>query len=231
MKEFLQSAAVIEQRHLLRRFFFDTDLLSAVLLALGFQVGQHLPSAVDHALGQPGHLGHVHAVALVGPAGHYLVQEDHLVALFGHRHAVVANAWQTGGQVGQFVVMGREEGLAAQPGVVVDMFDDRACDGQAIIGAGAPADLVQDHQRARSGLVQDGGGLDHLHHERGLARGQVVLQSDPGEDPVDQTDGRFRCRNEAADLGHEGDDGHLPDVSGLSGHVRPGQHHHPRSVV
>ena len=73
LKEFLQLPAVAEQRHLLRRLSFGADLASSVLLALGFQVGQHFPGTVDHALGQPGQLGHVHAVALVGPAGDYLM--------------------------------------------------------------------------------------------------------------------------------------------------------------
>ena len=57
------------------------------------------------------------------------------------------------------------------------------------------------------------------------------MQSDPSEDAVHQTDGRFRRRNEAADLRHERDDGHLADVSGLTRHIGAGQHHYPRAVV
>ena len=115
---------------------------AAVFRALGLQFGQHLPGAVDHPLGQPGQLGHVNAVTLVSAAGHDLVQEDHFAAVFGHRHTVVSHAGQAGGQAGEFMVMGGEQGLAPQSGIVVDMLDHRAGDGQPVVGAGASADLV-----------------------------------------------------------------------------------------
>ena len=50
----------------------------------------------------------MYPVTLVGPAGYDLVQEDHRISFFGHRHAAVAHAWQAGGQLGQFVVVGGE---------------------------------------------------------------------------------------------------------------------------
>ena len=68
------------------------------------------------------------------------------------------------------------------------------------------------------------GGLHHLNHEGGLAPGQVVTSTDPGEDPVGNADGGAAGRNKGADLGHQGDQGHLAHIGGFSCHIGAGDH-------
>ena len=57
------------------------------------------------------------------------------------------------------------------------------------------------------------------------AGGQVVLQADAGEDAVNQPDGGGGCRYETAHLGHQHDNGYLPNEGGLAGHVGAGNQH------
>src|SRR5690606_5216483 len=90
------------------------------------------------------------------------------------------------GQRGQLEVVGGEQGPAAvDHGQVAG---HRVGQGQAVVGGGAAADLVHQHQRLRGGVVEDVAGLGHLHHEGGLAAGQVVAGADAGEDAVDRAD-------------------------------------------
>ena len=69
------------------------------------------------------------AVAAVGTAGEDAVEENYVAAFLGDRDAVVADAGEGGGELGEFVVMGGEQGFAAEAGVVVQVFDYRAGDG------------------------------------------------------------------------------------------------------
>ena len=50
--------------------------------------------------------------------------------------------------------MGGEQGLGPQPLPVGAVFQHRPGDGHAVIGGGAPADLVQDEQGAAGGVLQ-----------------------------------------------------------------------------
>ena len=71
-----------------------------------------------------------------------------------HRHVVVLRArGQVCGQVGQFVVMRREERAGAD--LVVQMLGDAPRDAQAVEGARAAADLIEDDQAALGGVVED----------------------------------------------------------------------------
>ena len=78
-----------------------------------------LTGALDDRPRQPGELRHVDAVGAVRAAGDDLVQEDDAVALLGHGHAEIAHARQHPGQVGEFVVVRREQRLGAQARMVV----------------------------------------------------------------------------------------------------------------
>ncbi len=100
-----------------------------------------------------------------------------------------------------------------------------SCDGQAVVRAGASTDLVQYHQRFWRCVMQDGGGLNHLHHERGLPCSEVVLQPDACEDAVDKTQSSGFRGDKTANLRHERNEGNLADVRRLTRHVRPCQHH------
>ena len=103
------------------------------------------------------------------------MQEDDIAILFRDCDGEVAYSRQSAGQLGQLVIMGGEKGFATQSRVVVQMLNHRLGDGHAVIGAGAPSNLVQHHQGPWSGLVQYSRRLHHLHHEGGLASGQLVL--------------------------------------------------------
>ena len=47
------------------------------------------------------------------------------------------------------MVVGCEEGFAAERGTIVDEFGDGACDGQSVVGGGAASDLIEDGKGAR----------------------------------------------------------------------------------
>ena len=80
------------------------------------------------------------------------------------------------GQGGQLEIMRGEQGEGADP---AGQFQGAGPgQRQAVEGAGAAADLVHQHQRGIAGVVQDVGGLLHLHHEGGAAAGQVVRCAD-----------------------------------------------------
>ena len=76
-------------------------------------------------------------------------QEDPFV--FTHGDGRIFDPGQLSGQRGHLVVMGGEQGAAAVG--LMQMFQRRPGDGQAIIGRGAAPDFIQNHQRAIIGLV------------------------------------------------------------------------------
>ena len=117
------------------------------------------------------------------------------------------------------MVVGGKEGLAPQAAFVGAVFQHRAGDGHAVVGAGAPADLVQDQQALGRGVAQQLGHLGHLHHERGLPGGQIVRGAHPGEYPVHNAHMGAPGGDEGAHLGHEDDEGGLPHVGGFARHV------------
>ena len=102
----------------------------------------------------------------------------------------------------------------------------RPGDREAVQRGGAAADLVHHDQRARAGLVQDGGGLGHLHHEGGAAARQVVGRADAGEQAVDHADGGAFGRHRQAGLGEHDDQRVLPQEGGFAGHVGAGEQQH-----
>ena len=135
------------------------------------------------------------------------------------------------GEVGEFVVVRREEGLHPQFRAPGDVFHDGPGERQPVVGGRSPADFVEEDQALPGGVVEDVGGLLHLRQEGGAAPGQVVGGADPGEDPVhDRQPGRVR-RHEGARLRHDRVERHLAEESGLPSHVRPGEDHHERLFV
>ena len=71
-------------------------------------------------------------------------------------------------------------------------------------------------------MIQQGGHLGHLHHEGGLAGGEVVAGPDAGEYPVHHPDAGGAGRDKGAHLGHEDDQRHLTHVGGLARHIGAG---------
>ena len=158
------------------------------------------------------------------------MQEDDLVVPLAHGDVEVAHAAQPAGQLRELVEMGREEHLRSR-GAIVQLLDDRPRDGQPVERGGPAADLVEQHEAARREVVEDRRRFDHLHEERRLAAGEVVLGADAREDPVDQADRRRARRHERAHLGQHHDVADLAQVDRLAGHVGTGQDHHTRLVV
>ena len=72
----------------------------------------------------------------------------------------------------------------------VEIFGHGPGDAQAIEGARATSDFIEDDQAARGGVVQDIGRLVHLNHKGALAASEIVARADAGENAVKQPDHR-----------------------------------------
>ena len=83
------------------------------------------------------------------------------------------------GERGEFVVVRCEQRSAAI--VLMQMLDRRPRDRQAVEGRGPAPDLIEDHQRALAGLVEDRGGLYHLDHEGRAPARQIIRRADARE--------------------------------------------------
>ena len=163
------------------------------------------------------------SVALVGAALDNLAQEDDVLVPLLDGEVEIPRARVGAGELGQLVVVRREERSGLDP--VGDIFGDGPGQADSVEGARSPPHLVEYDQAAVGGVVQDIGGLVHLDHEGRLSPGQVVARADPGEEPVDDADLGLLSRDEAAGLGQQGQESHLADVGGLAGHVWPGDDH------
>ena len=122
--------------------------------AVFLQLLEDGPGPLHHPVGDPGQLGHLDAVALIGPAPDDLPQEEDLVPLLLGGDVVVLHPGDLPLQHGELVVVGGKEGLAAQAALVGAVLHHGAGDGHAVVGAGAPADLVQNKQGAAGGVFQ-----------------------------------------------------------------------------
>ena len=170
----------------------------------------------------PGHAGHVDAETVRRAPLLQQPQENHLLPDLLHRHMEILDPGIRLRQVVQFVVVRREQRLRPVT-IFMNIFHDRPGDGHPVIGRGAPADLVQQHQRTGGEVVEDHRRLQHLHHEGGLAAGDVVGSADAGENLVEIADAGGIGGDVAADLGQQHDEGRLPQEGRLAGHVRPRQ--------
>ena len=183
---------------------------------------QDVLGTLDDALGHAGHAGDVDAEGVLAAALDELAQEDDLLVDLAHGDVVVAHAGQRAGHVVELVVVGGEEGAGMAAGVLVDVLDDGPGDGDAVVGAGAAAELVEEHKAAGAEVVEDVAGLGHLDHEGGLADGDVVGGTDAGEDLVDEAYAGAVGGHEAAHLCQQGDEGGLAQQGALAGHVGSG---------
>jgi hypothetical protein len=76
-------------------------------------------------------------------------------------------------------------------------------------------DFVQDHEAARGRVVEDVGGLGHLHHEGGLSCGEFVACADAREDAVYQADFGVFGGHETTDVRHQHNQRVLANVGGV----------------
>ena len=126
---------------------FGRGSLRRLVGVLAFEVGEDFLGAVEDLGGDAGQAGDVDAVALVGASGDDLVQEDDVAFLFADGDVGVFEAGLGVLEVGEFVVVGGEEGAAAD--AVVQVLGDGPGEGDAVEGAGAAADLVEDDEALR----------------------------------------------------------------------------------
>src|SRR5260370_22547009 len=134
---------------------------------MGLQIGQHFVGAVQDFFGHAGQLSYVNAVTLVGAAGSDLMQEDNLSFALLHQDIVVSQAGKFVGQLSQFVIVRGEKHAATD--LVVQILGNGPSQTHAVVGAGAAADLIEDHQAAVGGVVEDVGGFGHLDHKGAAA--------------------------------------------------------------
>src|SRR5690625_7115188 len=99
--------------------------------------------------------------------------------------------------------MGGKKGAGAAFCVMVKLFDNGPCDAEAVVGARAASDFVENNQAAVGGVVENICGFVHFDHESRIAAGEFVAGADAGENPIDESDPASLCRNLAAELRHE----------------------------
>ena len=163
----------------------------------------------------------MHAPGTTGRALRHFVQEDHSPLPFLHPHGVRLQPRQPIRQFRKFMEMCGENGTAADRRM--QRLQHRPGDRQAVERRGAAADLVHHDQRARPGLMQDRGGLGHLHHEGGAAARQIVRRADTAEQPVHHADGGGFGGDRQAGLRQHDDQRVLAQEGGLAGHVGAGE--------
>lgn len=96
--------------------------------------------AGEDGLGEAGEAGDLDAVGFVGGAGEDFVEEDDFLVPLAHGDVAVGYGFSSICEVCELVVVGGEEGAAFD--VVVEVLGDGPCDGEAVEGGGAAADLV-----------------------------------------------------------------------------------------
>ena len=153
------------------------------------------------------------------------MQENNGFAMLHGVKMNIGNARLLIGQAGQFKVMGGEQGEC--PYRAGQMRRTGPRQRQAVEGAGAASDFINQYQAIRGGVVQDISRFAHLYHERRTAGRQIVGCADPGENPVDGTDDRVLGRDVTADMGQQHDQGSLAHEGGFTAEIGAGDHQHP----
>ncbi len=183
----------------------------------------------EHRFRHPRQPCHVDAVAAARRPLDDPVQKDDAAVFLRHIHRQVAQAPDLSLQRRQLVIVRGEERADVRP-LVAQKLHGRPRDGQAVIRARPPPDLVEDDQAPRPRRVEDVGELLHLHEEGGLPLREIVRGPDAREDAVDHPDARPLAGHETPRLGHQHDERRLPHVGGFSRHVRPRDQKHARIV-
>ena len=140
---------------------------------------EHLPRPRHDRVGQSRQAADVNAVRAIRAAGLEPVQEDDLVPYFSHGDIEVAHVLELLGELGQLVVVRRENRFASDR--IVQALRDGPRDGHAVVRRGAAPDLVEEHEAARGGGMKDRARFAHLDHERGLPAHQIVGRAHAGD--------------------------------------------------
>ena len=170
----------------------------ALLVAL-----QDFAGALDDAAGQAGEAGDFDAVTFVGAARLNAAEKNDFAGRFFHRNVNILHAGEKVGEFGELVIVGGEE--RARASVLLEMLDHSPSDGEAVERGGAAANLIEEDEAGRSGVIENSGDFAHFDQEGGTPTREIVTRADAREDSVG--DGQFRLarRNERAHLRHEND--------------------------
>ncbi len=179
----------------------------------------------DHRFGHPRQRRYLQAVGAAGRPLLYSVHEGDGVAVFHRIQMDVGEPAHQLRQAGQLEVVGGKQGVGAN--LACQLLGAGPCQREAVVGAGAAANLVHQHQTAGGGVVEDIGGFGHLHHKGGAAGGEIVRRPDAGKDTVDGADAGAVGRHEGADMGQQHDERSLAHVGGFTAHVGAGDDQHP----
>ena len=165
--------------------------------------------------------------AFVSAASGYLPHKDNILPVLFHGNAVILYAFHVPFQFTQFMVMGRKQRLGSDFLPVADILHHSPCNGQPVESACPPADFIQDNQAVLCCISQNIGCFAHFNHKGTLSAGKIIARSDSCKNLVAYRQMRLRCRNKGTDLRHQADQRYLPHIRAFSGHIRPGDNHHP----
>lgn len=103
-----------------------------------------------------------------------------------------------------------EEADAADVGG--DVVEDGAGDGDAVVGRGAAAELVEDDEGSRRGFGQDLLRFREFDEESGLGGEDVIVGAQAGHDSIDGRQTRGATGDIATHLGHDDGDASLSTI-------------------
>ncbi len=186
---------------------------------------QFVTGLLDHRFRHPRQCGNLQTVGAAGRPLLYRVHKGDGVAVLYRIEVDVGQPAHQLGQAGQLEVVGGEQGVGAN--LARQLFGAGPRQREAVVGAGAAANLVHQHQTAGGGVVEDIGGLGHLHHKGGAAGGEIVRRSDAGEDAVDGADAGAVGGHEGADMSQQHDQRGLAHVGRFTAHVGTRDDQHP----
>ena len=169
------------------------------------KLAEHFVGTAYYRRGHSGELCDMDAEAVLAAAFFELADEHHLAVDFLYGHIVVGNALECLGHLVELVVMGGKKGLGAETRILVNVFHYRPSNGNAVVGARAAPQLVEEHEAALAEVVEYRRRLVHLHHKRGFAERYVVGSPHTGENLVDYAYLGGIGRHEAADLRQQDD--------------------------
>src|SRR5205814_5838882 len=117
-----------------------------------------------------------------------------------------------------------------------DVARHRQGERQPVEGTGAAADLIEENETARGGVVQVVGGPGHLHHEGGAPAGEIIRRSDAREDAIDRPEHGALRGHVAAHVREQRDERRLAHILRRPANVRSGdddhaQLHYDRQVL
>ena len=152
--------------------------------------------------------------------------EDNLTVYLPHRHVIVLHPTEILLHFVQFVIVGGKESACAGTLRLVQILHYRPRNAYSVVSRRATAKLIEEHKRARRHVIQDIGGLGHLHHKGRFAKRNIIRRTHTSENFVHQTYFRALCRHKAAHLSHQHYQGRLTQQSRLSGHIRTRYYHY-----